>query len=111
MESKIQKTLQQWFPDAFSGAATSDIDNDYKILKYFATFTQKLIDDKDENRREPFKIINLIYANSSLHDKNAIENEFFGLLAQNNSPASLKEHLDLMPASLRPVYIKTLIEN
>ncbi len=111
MESKIQRTLLQWFPAAFARAEKSEIDNDYKILQYFATFTQKLIDEKNENRREPFKVINLIYLNTSLHDKNAIENEFFGLLAKNDSPASLKEHLDLMPASLRPVYIKTLIEN
>jgi hypothetical protein len=46
-----------------------------------------------------------------LYEKNAIENEFFNVLASEENPVTLKRHLELMPEALRQVYIKTILEN
>ncbi|PKP33681.1 MAG: hypothetical protein CVU00_10290 [Bacteroidetes bacterium HGW-Bacteroidetes-17] len=111
METKIQKTLNQWFPEAFANAKKTVFNSDYETLQQFAEYTLKLISENRENKKEPFKIINLIYANGSLHDKNAIENEFFTKLSKIETPATLNEHLNLMPKEIRTIYIKTIIEN
>jgi len=111
METRIQKTLCHWFPEAFGKIEKSLISSDYGILRQFAKYTQKLINDNCENQEEPFKIIFLLYSNGSLYEKNAIENEFFNVLASDENTMTLKEHLELMPQGLRSVYIKTIIEN
>ena len=112
METKIYKTLSQWFPEAFNGFTkpTGTI-SDYEVLRHFANYTQKLIQQNDEKMMEPFKIINLLYAKSTLYEKNAIENEFFHVIAISEKQVTLKQHIELMPEALRPVYIKTIIEN
>lgn len=111
METRIQKTLCHWFPDAFGTIEKSSISSDYGILHQFAIYTRKLIDDNRENKKEPFKIILLLYSKGSLYEKNAIENEFFNVLASDENKMTLKENLELMPEGLRSVYIKTIIEN
>lgn len=111
METRIQKTLFHWFPEAFMGTEKSHINSDYGILRHFAEYTQGLIKTKSENQREPFKIIHLLYSKGSLFEKNAIENEYFITLASDVTTMTLKEHLELMPEGLRAVYIKTIIEN
>jgi hypothetical protein len=111
METRIQKTLTQWFPDAFNDINTSKCHSDYEVLNAFSKFTLKLIQQNDERKREPFKIINILYLNGSLHDRNAIENEFFCYFSKVESPGTLKNHLELMPENLKPIYLKTLLEN
>ncbi len=111
MKSRILKTLTQWFPNAFSDINIENFHSDYEVLRAFSGYTLNLIVHNDERMREPFKIINILYLNGNLHDKNAIENEFFGCLSQIESPGSLKEHLELMPESLKPIYLKTILEN
>jgi len=111
METRIQKTLSQWFPDAFSDAKKSVVNSDYGILRHFAKYTQKLIKDNCENKKEPFKIIFLLYSKGTLYEKNAIENEFFSVLAFEENSMTLKEHLDLMPEAIRAIYFKTILEN
>lgn len=108
METKIQKTLMQWFPEAFDKSKKY---TEYEMLSVFAKYTQTLIREDKGNKAEPFKIINLLYVSGNLHDKNAIENEFFCGLAENESEGSLKQHLELMPEAIRKAYIKTIIEN
>ncbi len=111
MESRIQKTLYQWFPGAFTDVKKAVLNSDYDTLNHFANYTKSLIKDDSENKSEPFKIINLLYAKGSLFERNAIENEFFYVLAFDENPQNLKENLSLMPESLRTVYIKTILEN
>ncbi len=111
METKIQKTLKLWFPTAFADKTLNGSDSDYEILQQFARYTLKLIQENNKNEKEPFKIMNVLYQNGSLHDKNAIENEFFRILTMAESPGTLKLHLQLMPDNLKPVYLKTLLEN
>ncbi len=111
METRIQKTLSQWFPDAFADVKRSVIATDYGILQQFALYTKKLIENDSENKKEPFKIIFLLYSKGSLFEKNAIENEFLNVLATEEKSGTIKDHLDLMPEALRPVYIKTILEN
>jgi len=111
METRIQKTLSQWFPDAFANIKKSELKTDYDALHHFAKYTMKLISDNCENKSEPFKIINLLYSKGTLFEKNAIENEFFNAIAFEENPNTIKEHLDLMPEVLRSIYLKTILEN
>ncbi|MFZ0281096.1 MAG: hypothetical protein WAL29_05570 [Bacteroidales bacterium] len=111
METRIQKTLRHWFPEAFIGTESSMINSDYEILRQFADYTLKLINNKSDDQKEPFKIIHLLYSKGSLYEKNAIENEFLNLLASDENSLTLKQHLELMPEELRVIYVKTIVEN
>ena len=111
METSIQKTLKQWFPNAFAENAETREESDYEILNEFAKYTLSIIQDNKEDEKEPFQIMNLLYQKGSLHDKNAIENEFFSIIIKEESPGSLKTHLKLMPDTLKTVYLKTILEN
>lgn len=111
METKIHKTLSQWFPAAFDDLKKTSEYSDYEILNHFASYTHKQIKNNSENKEEPFKIILLLYSHGTLYEKNAIENEFFRVIATAESPVTLKEHLKLMPEALKPVYLKTILEN
>ena len=111
METKIQKTLNHWFPEAFKETEKSLIYTDYGILRQFAEYTQKIINSEIDGQKEPFKIIYLLYSKGTLYEKNAIENEFLNVLASDENSLSLKKHLELMPEGLREIYIKTIIEN
>ena len=109
METRIEKTLKQWFPIVFNNK--EKFNSDYEILRFFANYTQYLIDTNDEKRKEPFKIINLLYSRGKKNEKNAIENEFFYVLAKSQKSTNLMEQLELMPETIRNVYLKTILEN
>jgi len=112
METKIKNTLTKWFPDAFSSFSGIDDASDYQILCYFAQYTQDLLKKNQiEQGREHLKIINLLYLNGTLHDKNAIENEFLAILCCDEMPSQFKTHIDMMPKNLRAAYLKTILEN
>lgn len=111
MESRIQKTLVQWFPHSFTDVEPDEIFSDYDLLRHFAKHTLKLISSSNENKCDPFKIINLLYFKGTLYEKNAIENEFFMVLAKEEKASTLKEHLAMMPETIRAIYIKTILEN
>jgi len=111
METKIQKTLIHWFPEAFTATENSVINTDYGILRQFAYYTKKLISNKAGEQTEPFKIIHLLYSKGTLYEKNAIENEFLNALASDENSLTIKQHLELMPEGLRAIYVKTIIEN
>lgn len=112
METKIKKTLKQWFSNVFPEESLLENLSDYEILHQFAHYTLEFIQQSNmEIDKEPFKIINLLYQNGNLHDRNAIENEFLSVIARNESANSLKMHMDLMPKELRPIYLKTILEN
>lgn len=111
METRIQKTLLHWFPEAFKETEKSLLSTDYGILRHFAEYAIRLLNEPTENQKEPFKIIQLLYSRGSLYERNAIENEFFNVLASGEKALTLKGHLDLMPEEIKTVYIKTIIEN
>jgi hypothetical protein len=111
METRIQKTLCQWFPDAFDNIVRLEFKSDYDLLHHFAKYTKKLVIGDCENKSEPFKIIALLYFKGTLFEKNAIENEFLSVIALEENTNTLKEHLELMPELLRSVYLKTILEN
>jgi len=110
METKIQKTLHHWFPEAFK-QTDEMIPTDYLVLHRFAEYTRKLLSDNSEGQKEPFRIIFLLYSNGTLFEKNAIENEFLIVLASEENSMTLKQHLELMPEGLKMVYLKTIIGN
>jgi hypothetical protein len=112
METKIQISLKQWDPDFFAETEIVDSGSDYVLLKVYAEYNLKLISENNlEKVKESFKVINLLFNGGNLHDRNAIENEFLSVFAKEESPGSLKSHMDLMPKDLRAVYLKTILEN
>ncbi|HLO57968.1 MAG TPA: hypothetical protein VK172_08480 [Lentimicrobium sp.] len=111
METKIRKTLKQWFPTAFEELPENDNCSDYEILCRFAKYTISIINEDNETKKEPFRLILLLYSKGSLYEKNAIENEFLRILAGEEKCMTLKEHLSLMPEELKPVYLKTILGN
>lgn len=111
MESRIQKTLTQWYPGAFTEVKKTLLKNDYDYLDHFAKYAKSLIKDNSEKKEELFKLINLLYSKGTLFERNAIENAFFFVLAFDENPQTFKENLSLMPEPLRAVYIKTILEN
>ncbi len=111
METKIQRALTQWFPEAFVDARKSVLITDYDFLDHFAKYAKVLIRDDSDKKQEPWKIINLLYSKGTLFERNAIENAFFYVLAFDETPQTLKETLSLMPETLRAVYLRIILEN
>ncbi|MGJ1303466.1 MULTISPECIES: DUF7674 family protein [Bacteroidota] len=119
MKTKIINTIQQWAPEA--ARLIPDLDNlddaiaDYLLLHKLAEVcSQKIcsgLEDELERVQEIAKVINLLYQGGNQYTRNAIENEFLTALSFDESPGSLKKHLDLFPIELRKGYIKTILEN
>ncbi len=109
METKIVKTLKEWLP-----WSTNDMEplNEYAMLKKLAEYCKEQINEGAEKKAtQVIGVINLLYISGSLHDRNAIENEFLEVLSQSESPAGLKSHLKLFPEKLKQAYLKTILEN
>ncbi|SEL10164.1 DUF7674 family protein [Parapedobacter koreensis] len=110
IETKITRTLRQWIPAALTGRSPAD---DYEALREAANLFLRKIKGTDTERAdalEVLKVVNLLYINGGLHDRNAIENEFLFLLAAEEAPGSLKAHVELLPRELRQAYLKTILE-
>ncbi|MGK6352155.1 DUF7674 family protein [Parapedobacter sp. DT-150] len=111
METKIIKTLKEWIPSVLIG---KDGLSDYEALQKVADYCLEKIHGSIDERVsavEAIKVVNLLYMNGSLHDRNAIENEFLCVLASDDTPASLKKHLELFPKEIKHAYLKTILEN
>lgn len=109
MESKIIHTIHEWFPWV---KEQENITSEYTLLRNLATYCQEKIQKEEYgNASEVIKVINLLYNDGSLHVKNAIENEFLEVLTADEAPASLKEHMKILPANLKSAYLKTILEN
>ncbi len=110
METKVLKTIKEWVPQAVE----TSVENDYQALNELAQyFIQSMAKggEGQERASESMQVVNLLYMNGKLHDKNAIENEFLARIAEEESPGSLKKHLQFFPKELRQAYLKTIIEN
>lgn len=109
MERKIVKSLREWLPWFVEG---KELTSEYTLLNSLADFCAQHISEGEEKKaKQVIDIINLLYMSGSLHDKNAIENEFLEVLAQSDAPASLKAHMKLFPERLKQAYLKTILEN
>lgn len=87
--------------------------DDYEALREAANlFLTKIRGNAAEraDALEVLKVVNLLYINGGLHDRNAIENEFLGHLAEEEAPGTLKQHMGLFPKELRDAYLKTILE-
>lgn len=111
METKIIRTLKEWVPSIFND---HDEYTDYEALQSLAQYCiEKTHNSVDEQLKviEAIKVVNLLYVNGTLHDRNAIENEFLSLLAAEDAPATLKKHMEMLPTEMKQAYLKTIIEN
>lgn len=109
METKIIKTLKEWLPWILVNER--DI-SEYSLLNKLAVYCRlKIKSGENEKANQAIKIINLLYSGGNLHEKNAIENEFLEVLALDESPSSLKDHLRVFPKNLKEAYLKTILEN
>ncbi|MGJ1433703.1 DUF7674 family protein [Sphingobacterium spiritivorum] len=110
METKVIKTIREWLPQVIH----EQISDDYTALQSLAGYFLQHIQGDEEQQAmaiEAAQIVNILYLNGKLHDKNAIENEFLSIIANEETPKSLKKHLTFFPKELRQVYLKTIIEN
>lgn len=119
MKTKIINTINEWAPEAIHLISKQDLldENlaDYQLLNKLAKVCKQKINSGLEHEleelREITKVINILYQGESQYTKNAIENEFLTELSFEESPGSLKKHLDLFPIELRKGYLKTIVEN
>ncbi|GGH13134.1 hypothetical protein FAZ19_08650 [Sphingobacterium alkalisoli] len=119
MKTKIINTILQWTPEA--AGLLPDIEHmddtvaDYQLLHKLAEVCMQKInsgsEDELERAQEITKVINLLYQGGNQYTRNAIENEFLTEISLEESPGSLKKHLDLFPSELRKGYLKTILEN
>lgn len=109
MESKIIHTIKEWLP----GAIKEDVSiSEYDLLRKLADDCRQHIQKQEYGKViQVIKIINLLYASGSLHERNAIENEFLEVLSTDETPGSLKEHIKFLPEKLKSAYIKTILKN
>ncbi|WP_164110623.1 MULTISPECIES: hypothetical protein [Sphingobacterium] len=112
METKIKSTLTQWIPGIQQAC---DEESDYQMLRRLACSCMNRIrtgTDEDLQWVEDIgKVVNLLYQSGNRYTKNAIENEFLCELIQEECPASLKQHMALLPKELRKEYLKVILEN
>lgn len=109
METKIVKTVKEWLPWSLEAGQPP---SEYSLLKKLANYCQQKIDEgAEEQAAEVIRVINLLYSSGSLHDRNAIENEFLEILAESEAPATLKQRVSALPEALKQAYLKTILEN
>jgi len=112
METKIKNTLQQWIPGIQGGIETA---SDYELLHQLAcSCIHRIHLGTDEDLlwvEDIAKVVNVLYQSGNRYTKNAIENEFLCELVQDECPASLKLHMNLLPKELRKEYLKVILEN
>ncbi|MBK8635217.1 MAG: hypothetical protein IPN72_17285 [Saprospiraceae bacterium] len=109
MQTKIIKTVKEWLPWFSDNEAEI---SEYELLNNMANFCRQQMEAGEIDKvGQVIKIVNLIYSNGTLHEKNAIENEFLEVLALFEAPASLKSHLHIFPVKLKEAYLKTILEN
>lgn len=112
METKIKSTLQQWIPGIQNSATVA---SDYELLRQIAcSCVDRIHHGSDEDLiwvQDVAKVTNLLYQGGNRYTKNAIENEFLCELVQEECPASLKQHMNLLPKELRKEYLKVILEN
>lgn len=119
MKTKIINTIRQWAPEAVGLIPDSDhLDDavaDYQLLHKLAEVCMRKISSGLEIElvrvQEIAKVVNLLYLGGNQYTRNAIENEFLTALSSEESPGSLKKHLEIFPSELRRGYIKTILDN
>ena len=111
MKNKIISSIHEWFPECVP--AEQNV-TEYTVLQNVADYCIRCLNGNNEEQglaKEAINIIGILYYNGSLHEKNAIENEFLERISHCESPASLRLHIDFLPKELRPIYMKTILEN
>ncbi|AIM39085.1 hypothetical protein KO02_22145 [Sphingobacterium sp. ML3W] len=119
MKTKIINTIRQWTPEAADPIAKIEheedtVANDLILNRLVDICLQKIYSGsvtEMERVQEIAKVVNLLYQEGNQYTRNAIENEFLTALSFEESPGSLKKHLELFPVELRKGYIKTILEN
>ncbi len=103
------KTVKEWLPWSLEN---EDRISEYSLLKKLADYCRQQINGGEyEKANQVIKIINLLYSGGTLHEKNAIENEFLEVLAIEEAPSTLKTHMKFLPENLKEAYLKTILEN
>jgi len=119
MKTKMISTLEEWIPESSNWISDKELGDhtvaDYIVLGKLAEQCLKKMNSGNEyeyaDAEEIAKVVNLIYQGGNQYTRNAIENEFLTKLSKEESPASLKKHLAILPKELRKEYLKTIMEN
>lgn len=102
------KELEEKFEEIHAPLQANEEFALYKELNLLGDYCFQHFDN--ENTVEILKVIDNIYRKNNLYSCNAIENEFFTVLAMQIEPTALTNQLYKMPESLWAVYLKILIE-
>ncbi|REC79304.1 hypothetical protein DRF60_05585 [Chryseobacterium elymi] len=119
MKTKIISTICQWAPEAANlipdVACEENTLADYQLLQKLAELCIEKNSSESEDGlayvQEIINVVNLLYQEGNQYTRNAIENEFLTIFSCQESPGSLKNHLDLFPNELKKGYIKTILKN
>lgn len=113
MENKLQKLLENCFPHALKKTECTKRDfTPYQELNQLADYAvDGLTQKKTGEVKEVFEMMDKLYQFGNLYDRNSIENEFLFPITQCEKEGLLKEHLKLMPKSMKAVYLKIILEN
>lgn len=113
MKPKLREyLLKECIPEVYSyDIISKDTDKeleDYKILHHLGLFCAKHFWEPRVN--EILITIDSLYKSKDLFVQNAIENEFFAVLALSLGMNKLLEIIKTIPTDLQTVYIKVLLE-
>ncbi|MCY4780396.1 hypothetical protein ORI89_12095 [Sphingobacterium sp. UT-1RO-CII-1] len=118
MKTKISTTIRLWAPEAAhlivedkNSEAIADYCLLHKLAEDCLLKIRSGLDNELELVQKIVKVINLLYLEGNQYTRNAIENEFLTTLAIDESPGTLKKHLEMFPTELKKGYIKTILEN
>lgn len=104
----IPKQFQDQFPEIYPETVSNSAYASYSVLNHFGDYCAQHF--QEEKTREILHTINKVYESQSLFTCNAIENEFFAVLANRMGANDLMNQLQYIPENLWSVYIKVLIE-
>ncbi|MBK7096085.1 MAG: hypothetical protein IPH57_13950 [Saprospiraceae bacterium] len=109
METKITIMIEEWLPWAIE---TLSYKGEYDLLRKLAIQYQLYMQQEEQVKAQDIiKVMNLLYSSGKLHVKNAVENEFLEIIASDETPLTMKKHMDSFSHELKSAFIKTILEN
>lgn len=100
--------FKEQFPEIFPVDSQNDKFAAYAVLHHFGDYCAHHFEN--DKSKAILNTVNKVYLRKNLFACNAIENEFFSVIAKQLGVNDLMQHLKNIPENLWTVYIKVLIE-
>ncbi len=112
MKTELEQCLRLRFPEIYPyGLIYHESGDDcivYRLLRHFGQYCIGNLEERQTG--EILSVMNELYHSKDLFCKNAIENEFLSVIAENLGTVDLMTHLNRIPQPLQLTYIKVLLE-